>query len=35
MNQMSPTRERWLPVVVVLLAAMLLGATIVTVWPPA
>jgi len=34
MNSPSPAQNRWLPVVLVLLAATLAATTIVTIWPP-
>jgi len=35
MNKISLARDRWLPLLLVLLTAMVAGTTIVTVWPPA
>jgi hypothetical protein len=34
MTQVWQTRERWLPLLLVLLAATLAGTLIVTIWPP-
>jgi hypothetical protein len=34
MNNSSSARDRWLPLLLVLLAATLAATTIVTVWPP-
>ena len=34
MNRLSPAMNRWLPLVLVLLAATVVGTVIVTIWPP-
>jgi hypothetical protein len=34
MTQVSRTRDKWLPLLLVLLAATLAGTLIVTIWPP-
>lgn len=34
MSSLSLAKDRWLPLVLVLLAATLAGTTIVTIWPP-
>lgn len=34
MNRVMLAKDRWLPLLVVLLAATLLASAIVTVWPP-
>ena len=34
MNRLSLAMDRWLPLVLVVLAATVVGAVIVTVWPP-
>ena len=34
MSSASTARDRWLPVLLVLLTATLVGSLIVTIWPP-
>ena len=34
MSSLSPATDRWLPLVLVVLAAIIVGTVIVTVWPP-
>ena len=34
MTRLSPAMDRWLPLVLVVLTAAILGTLIVTVWPP-
>jgi hypothetical protein len=34
MNTLSRTRDRWLPLLLVLLTATVAATVIVTVWPP-